>query len=146
MGIVRYISWEAEELGITFNLSQGRITIFKKTLEVINFPEYYHFLFNPEDRMFAIQACSMDDNDAHRLSVDMNRKFRCEVKSMSLVRFVYQTCGWKEKRSYRIQGRVEPEKQLVRFDLKSGLQIYQGRLMSCQICEGKIIPLKLSVR
>ena len=146
MGIVRYISWEAEELGITFNLSQGRITIFKKTLEAIRFPEYYHFLFDPEEKRFAIQACSMDDEGAHRLSVDMNTKFRCEVKSMSLVRFVYQTCGWKGKRSYRIQGRAEPEKQLVRFDLKSGLQIYQGRLMPCEVGDGKLVPLKLSVR
>ena len=43
---LRYIPWAADDLGITFSLDKGRIQIFKKTLETIQFPEYCHFLFN----------------------------------------------------------------------------------------------------
>lgn len=126
---VIYVLWNPDDVGITFNLSQGRITILKRTLEVIQFPEYYRFMFSPEDKAFAIQGCKMDDQGAHRLSISTRRKFRCDVKSMDLVRFVYETCGWDKKKSYRIQGTAKLDQQLVEFELAEALGIQEGHLL-----------------
>lgn len=48
----KYISWDLKQPGISFSLADGRITIFKRTLDVLEYPEYYRFLFSPEDQAF----------------------------------------------------------------------------------------------
>ena len=50
-----YIAWDFSIPGISFNLDSGRITIFKTTLKAIGYPEFFHFLFSPEDRVFGIE-------------------------------------------------------------------------------------------
>ena len=146
MGTIRYIPWAADDLGITFTLKKGRISIFKKTLEAIRFPEYCHFLFNTNERTFVMQACGMDDDGAHRLIVDMSKRFRCEVNCTNLVRFVFQTCGWKEKNSYRILGTPCLEQRLIRFDLKSAKKTCEQRSRSCQCGSGKVVAVKFPAR
>ncbi len=142
MNKISYLSWAAGDLGITFSMRKGRISIFRKTLDEIQFPEYYHFLFNTSEKTFAIQVCGMDDEGAHRLIVDLGKKFRCEVNCTSLVRFVYQTCGWDSNSSYRILGTPSPDQQLVKFDLKSAQKTDGMRLQFRRIGTGKIVPVK----
>ena len=146
MNNIRYMPWAADDLGITFTLSKGRITIFKRTLEMIQFPEYYHFLFNSFEQSFAIQPCEMDDKGAHRLSVNFEKKFRCEVNCKSLVRFVYQTCGWEEKNSYRIIGVPRLEQKLIRFDLKSAVKTSKKLLKPPYTGKARAISLRIPVR
>ena len=57
----KYAFWDLKQPGISFNLTDGRITIFKSTLDIIGYPEYYRFLFSPEDRLFAVQKCGISD-------------------------------------------------------------------------------------
>ena len=146
MSKLRYIPWAADDLGITFSLDKGRIQIFKKTLETIQFPEYCHFLFNTAEKTIAIQACNMDDKGAHRLIVDMGKRFRCEVNCTSLVRFVYQTCGWEEKYSYRIFGTPRLEEHLIKYDLKLARKACEERVPLHQIGKGEIVAAKFPVR
>lgn len=146
MGTIRYIPWAADDLGITFTLKKGRISIFKKTLEAIRFPEYCHFLFNTTERTFVIQACGMDDDGAHRLIVDTSKRFRCEVNCTNLVRFVFQTCGWETKNSYRILGTPRLEQQLIKFDLKLARKTGEERVPFHQIGKGKVVSGKFPVR
>lgn len=142
---IQYIPWISDDLGITFSLSKGRISIFKRTLEAIRFPEYYHFLYNASERTLAIQACAIDDKGAHRLSVDLEKKYRCEVNCKSLVRFVYQTCGWEDKNSYRIIGVPRLEEQLIKFDLKSARKTSKALLQPPRSVRGQIVSVRFPV-
>ena len=52
-----------------------------------------------------------------------------DIKSKDLVRFVFQTCGWKKKLTYRIAGvQPAPDSHLVYFDLRQAFEIHEGRM------------------
>lgn len=122
-----FVTWDLKQPGISFCLNEGRITLFKSTLDVIGYPEFYRFLFSPEDRLFAVQKCGMGDHGANRLGKVNQDHY--SVKTMDLVRFVYSACGWKEKVTYRIAGVSFPEDQAVQFDLESAFEIREGRVV-----------------
>lgn len=126
-----FTSWNYSTPGVSFKLSKGRITIFKTTLDTLGRPEYFQFMFSPEEKMFAIQACEMDDDGAHRMPQITSRDY-IEITSVALVRFVYRTCGWKEKYTYRIPGIAYQEQRLVSFDLLKALEIHEGKLMEAK--------------
>ena len=121
-----YISWDLKQPGISFCLGDGRITLFKSTLDVLGYPEYYRFLFSPEDRLFAVQACGMTDHGSNRLGEVKREHYN--VKTLDLVKFVYSTCRWKEKITYRIAGVFFPEDKAVQFDLVAAYEIREGRV------------------
>ena len=50
-----YVIWDYTKPGISFNIVSGRITVFKATLEAMHYPEYFHFLFSPEDLIFGVE-------------------------------------------------------------------------------------------
>lgn len=114
-------------MGISFNVESGRITIHKNTLAAMNYPEYYHFLFSPEDKFLAIEPCGMNDDGAHQLLELKNRK--CfEIKCINLVRFIYRTCNWDNRVSYRCFGRKpDPDSKRVYFDLLQACAIHEKR-------------------
>lgn len=122
------ISWDLKQPGISFCLTEGRITLFKSTLDNLGYPEYYRFLFSPEDRLFAVQRCGINDSGANRMGEV--KKEHNSVKTMDLVRFVYFTCCWKEKVTYRVAGVSFPEDRAVQFDLESAYEIHEGRVRS----------------
>lgn len=124
----KYISWDLKQPGISFSLADGRITIFKRTLDVLEYPEYYRFLFSPEDRLFAVQRCEMSDPGSNRLG-DIGQD-NYSVKTMDLVRFVYQSCGWKPKITYRVAGVEFPEEGAMQFDLSAAYEIHEGRVLN----------------
>ena len=123
-----YINWDYSVPGISFNVVTGRITIFKSTLKAMDYPEYYRFLFSPEDCVFGIEPCAMDDGGAQRLPDEITRE-HYDIKSIDLVRFVYETCGWKKKLTYRIAGeKYAPDSRLVVFDLRKAFEIHEWRM------------------
>ena len=123
-----FISWDLKQPGISFCLTEGRITLFKSTLDNLGYPEYYRFLFSPEDRLFAVQKCGMNDPGANRMG-EVKQEHN-SVKTMDLVRFVYLTCCWKDKVTYRVAGVSFPEDRAVQFDLESAYEIHEGRVRS----------------
>ena len=51
-----------------------------------------------------------------------------DIKSKDLVRFVFQSCGWKKKLTYRVPGvRLAPDSHKVYFDLRQALEVHEGR-------------------
>ena len=51
-----------------------------------------------------------------------------DIKSKDLVRFVFQSCGWKKKLTYRVPGvRLAPDIHKVYFDLRQALEVHEGR-------------------
>lgn len=123
-----YIAWDYTTPGISFSIVSGRITIFKTTLVAIGYPEYYRFLFSPEDMIFGIEPCGIDDGGAHILPKEIPRD-HYSIKGMDLVKFVYRTCGWKKKVTYRIPGaRKDADSHTVYFDLRQALEVHEGRV------------------
>lgn len=120
-------SWESRDLGISFSILYGRINVFSNTLKAIGMPPYFRFLFDTEHKQFAVECCEYESSGSLQLSEDTSRD-RYELKSMDLVRFVYQTCGWDPKLTYRIKGTAIPERGMVIFDLTTALKVAEGRL------------------
>ena len=131
-----YVIWDPAVLGISFNIETGRITVFKTTLKAMNYPEYFHFRFSPEDLMFGIEPCELKDGGAHRLPDELTRE-HYDIKSKDLVRFVYKTCGWGKKLTYRVPGeKFAPDSGLVVFDLRKAYEIHQGRMKEAEHISG----------
>lgn len=127
-----YIAWDYSVPGISFNVVTGRITIFKTTLAAMEYPEYFRFLFSPEDRVFGVEPCAIDDGGAQRLPEEITRE-HYDIKSKDLVRFVYQSCGWKKKLTYRIPGeRFAPDSHLVYFNLRKAMEVHEGRVKEAE--------------
>lgn len=127
-----YVIWDNTSPGISFNIKTGRITIFKQTLVALGYPEFFRFLFSPEDMVFGIEPCGIDDGGAHRLPDEITRE-HYDIKSINLVRFVYRTCCWKKKLTYRIAGeKYAPDSKLICFDLRKAFEIHEGRMKEAE--------------
>ena len=124
-----YINWDYSVPGISFNVVTGRITIFKRTLEAMGYPEYFRCLFDPDNQFFGVEPCSIDDDGANWLPDELTRD-HYDIKSKNLVRFVYKTCGWEKKLTYRIAGTVDGS--LVYFDLQKAYEIHEGRMLEAE--------------
>ena len=126
-----FIGWDFNEPGISFNLREGRIILFKSTLQALQHPEYYRFLFDADGLRFAVQVCAMDEKGSHRLPETLNKE-HFAAKSMELVRFIYRACNWNRDLTYRIPGAAIPEVRMVTFDLKEALELHEWRLKERQ--------------
>ena len=127
-----YINWDVTAPGISFNIKTGRITIFKTTLVAMGYPEYFRFLFSPEDLVFGVEPCRIDDGGAQRLPDEITRE-HYDIKSIDLVRFVYKTCGWRKKLTYRIAGeKYAPDSRLVVFNLRKAYEIHEWRMKEAE--------------
>ena len=93
-------------LGMSFCEEEGRITVFRKTLEALEWPSHYRFLYNRKMKQIAVQAC------------------------MALVRMIYGDSGWDKKMSYRLIGRAFPQQRLVSFKITDAMQIENGRVLT----------------
>lgn len=122
--MAEYVAWNFSSPGISFSINSGRITIFKQTLVALGYPEYFRFLFDPEEQFFGIEPCGIDDKGANRLPEVMTKDYY-EIKSIDLVRFVYKSCGWQKKLTYRAAGAVDGS--IIYFDLQKVYEIHEGR-------------------
>ena len=118
------ILWDAKLPGLSVNLYSGRIAIHRTTLEVLGYPEFYRFLFNPVQRQLTLQSCGIDDEGAHRLP-EIKDGETCDVNSKDLVRLLYRTCKWNRKMSYRILGSGFPEQRTVNFNLEDAVELHE---------------------
>lgn len=50
---MEHITWDHNDLGISFAASSGRITIFKTTMKALNYPPYFRFLLDTDHKQFA---------------------------------------------------------------------------------------------
>lgn len=120
--------WHAGVLGMTLNVDEGRITIFRSTLETLGWPSHYRFLYNPQMNQIAVQVCSAADAGAHRVG-KLNELSSCEIKCVAFVRMVYKNAQWDKRRSYRMIGNPFPEQRLVSFQIQEALPIENGRVL-----------------
>ena len=127
-----YIAWDYSSPGISLNIVSGKITIFKSTLEALGHPEFFRFRFSPEDRILGLEPCDIDDAGAVHLPVNITQEYY-EIRCMDLVRFIYRTCGWQKKLTYRIAGKTYfLGRRLVYFYLRSAYEIHNGRVLNSE--------------
>ena len=119
--------WDYAEQGISFSAASGRITVFKTTLEVLNYPKYFRFLYNPDEAQFAVQICNWNSPGVHRRPAEKVQDC-LEIKCLQLVRFVFKNCNWDPDYTYRISGVLVPGQKLVAFDLRDFWRVKDGLL------------------
>ena len=106
-----------------------RITVFRKTLEALEWPSHYRFLYNRKMKQIAVQACGAEEAGAHRVG-KLDESNSGEIKCMALVRMIYGDSGWDKKMSYRLLGRAFPQQRLVSFKITDAMQIENGRVLT----------------
>ena len=121
--------WHAGVLGMTLNVGEGRITIFRSTLETLGWPSHYRFLYNRKMKQIAVQACGAEESGAHRVGKP-DESNSGEIKCMALVRMIYGDSGWDKKMSYRLIGRAFPQQRLVSFKITDAMQIENWRVLT----------------
>lgn len=104
-------TWNQRMLGLTFNAVDGRITIFRSTLEALGWPTHYRFLYNRKSKQVAVQNCTAEDAGSHK-TPKLNASNSCEIKCMALVKMLYRDMRWKRNNTYRLEGKVSPDSSL----------------------------------
>ena len=88
-------------------------------LHRIGLPEFYRFLFSPNEKRFAIEACNMNDPGAYRFSgLPRSRRRSYQQTSLGLLEGLYERCSWDKARTYTAEGEVLFGGKMVLFDLK----------------------------
>ena len=120
--------WNQRMLGLTFNVEDGRITIFRSTLEALGWPTHYRFLYNREAKQVAVQNCTAEDAGAHK-TPKLTVSNSCEIKCVALVRMIYRDMQWNQNNTYRLEGKNIPRQQLVSFDLDAPFLVENGKAL-----------------
>ena len=102
---------------------------FRKTLEALEWPSHYRFLYNRKMKQIAVQACGAEESGAHRVGKP-DESNSGEIKCMALVRMIYGDSGWDKKMSYRLIGRAFPQQRLISFKITDAMQIENGRVLT----------------
>lgn len=120
--------WNQRMLGLTFNVEDGRITIFRSTLEALGWPTHYRFLYNREAKQVAVQNCTAEDAGAHK-TPKLTVSKSCEIKCVALVRMIYRDMRWNRNNTYRLEGKSIPRQQLVSFNLDTPFLVENGKAL-----------------
>lgn len=121
-------TWNQRMLGLTFNAVDGRITIFRSTLEALGWPAHYRFLYNRKAKQVAVQNCTAEDAGSHK-TPKLNASNSCEIKCMALVKMLYRDMRWERNNTYRLEGKSIPGQQLVSFDLDTPFLVENGKAL-----------------
>ena len=121
-------TWNQRMLGLTFNAVDGRITIFRSTLEELGWPTHYRFLYNRKAKQVAVQNCTAEDAGSHK-TPKLNASNSCEIKCMALVKMLYRDMRWERNNTYRLEGKNIPGQQLVSFNLDTPFLVEKGKAL-----------------
>ena len=83
-------------------------------------PEFYRFRLEVPMKHFAIEACDMNAQGAHRFR-GFSMSGYCQ-NSLSLIGQLYDLCGGEYEKSYTVYGIVLYDGTMVGFDLKKAVE------------------------
>ena len=109
--------------GLTIDPVKGRIMIFRNTLAVLDYPEYFRFLLNKNKKKLAIQTCLMSDPGAEKLP-EIENGDCCYIHSSDLVRYIYKICKWNPIYSNRVNGIYFPRIKTIEYDLNDPYELH----------------------
>ena len=121
------VIWRATD-SLFLKVVNGRITIFRSTLEALGWPTHYRFLYNREAKQVAVQNCTAEDAGAHK-TPKLTVSNSCEIKCVALVRMIYRDMRWNRNNTYRLEGKSIPRQQLVSFDLDAPFLVENGKAL-----------------
>lgn len=89
---------------LTVDLKRHRLRIPGRTFELINDPDYFRFLVNPEDKGIILECCSEHTKGAYQLSKAPYHKGSYELTSVSLVTEIVRCAGFTGTSAIRLVG------------------------------------------
>ena len=105
---------------ISFYLKSNRIHVFVKTLKGIGCPHRICFMISSDGRSLLLVPYEKRDFKSHYISPRVYQgDMDCDIHSYKLCRILAGQHHWDLNRSYRVPGRVYPEKQIAVFELAS---------------------------
>lgn len=69
---------------------------------------------------------------AHRVT-RLNETNSCEIKCVAFSRMIYQDAHWNMKRSYRLDGKLFPEQNLMSFPILDAIPIENGKILEAAV-------------
>ena len=102
---------------ILIDMAKNRIRIHRKTLEVLQHPEYVLLIVNPDEKTIGILPSKLSDPRAHRVktpSVIIKKSY--ELYSAGFTRMLREVCpDWLPTGKYLVEGTLVPGDLVVRF-------------------------------
>lgn len=90
--------------GLTVDMKRYRIRIPGRTFRIINNPDYFRFLVNPEAKGIVIERCNEKDKGAYQLSKVPTHKGSYELTSVRLITEIIHCAGFSGTASIRLAG------------------------------------------
>lgn len=114
--------------GISFSKKRGEIMVFRSTIQALSEPVYIRFLMNMEKGCLAVQACERKTVDCFKVPIYDPKEWTFRIYSDAMQRLLWMRCGWENNYTYRVNGILHPEYNLVEFDLNTAEQIVDVEL------------------
>ena len=89
---------------LTIDLKKHRLRIPSRTFEMINDPDYFRFLVNPEAKALVIECCTENTKGAYCLKKATLNKGLYEFYSISLIAEIVQCAGFTGESTVRLMG------------------------------------------
>ena len=90
--------------GLTVDLKRYRIRIPSRTFEMINNPDYFRFLVNPESKGFVIECCTEKTKGAYQRSKVPTHNSSYELTSISLIKEIVHCAGFSGTATIKLRG------------------------------------------
>ena len=90
--------------GLTVDVKKHRLRIPRRTFEMIDSPDYFRFLVNPEEKGIILERCSERTRGAYQLSKAPYHKGSYELTSISLIKEIIQCAGFTGTATIRLAG------------------------------------------
>lgn len=90
--------------GLTVDLKKHRLRIPGRTFEMINNPDYFRFLVNPESKGIVIERCTEKTKGAYQRSKVPTHKGSYELTSVSLITEIIHCAGFTGTATVKLVG------------------------------------------
>lgn len=118
----------------TFDFSEGvpyisitnnGITFNKSVIIKMKYPPYVRLLINESEKQMALQVCEKsDDKSVQFFKEKANGVLSVRWNAKDLINTIARICDWDLKQnSYRVNGILVPELNLMLFDLKEAFTL-----------------------
>lgn len=106
---------------ISFYLKRSRIRVFADAIRGIGSPKYICFMMDDTGEKLAMIPYAKKDFHSHRVPKDGYSQTKgMEISSMKLCQIISSKYNWNPEFSYRVPGKIIPERQIALFFLARG--------------------------
>ena len=104
--------------GLTVDIKKHRLRIPGRTFEIINNPDYFRFLVNPESKGIVIERCTEKAKGAYQLSKVPSHKGSYELTSVSLITEIIHCAGFTDTATVKLEGHSIRGQDAVLFHME----------------------------